>query len=119
MCIRLGIFHHDALIFWRASPKVRARGEHFIHNSTSIFGCLKVKIQITFDCFNAADPLHAPDISLDLLGNFLGPLRNRKFFPFSRAQFERTMLLYPIRLKMEWLSISEVEEEYHLLRNMT
>ena len=32
MRIRLGIFDHDAFTFWRAPPKVRFRGEHFIHH---------------------------------------------------------------------------------------
>src|SRR5574341_2389784 len=92
MGIRLSVFDHDPLIFWRAPPNVRARGEHFIHYSMGIFRCHKIKIEIASDRFNAADALYASNLALDLLGNFLGSLRHRNFFPFASPRFVRRSL---------------------------
>src|SRR5690349_13802694 len=44
--IRLGIFDHDPLIFGRTPPKVRAGGEHFIHDSPGVLSGRKVEIKI-------------------------------------------------------------------------
>src|SRR5581483_4489442 len=84
MRVRLGVFDHDPLIFWRAPPKVRARGEHFVHHATGIFGCRKIQIEITFDGFDAADAIHASDLDFDLLGDFLSALRHLNLFSAAR-----------------------------------
>ena len=41
---------------------------------------VKYKIEITLHCFDATDPGYAPDLCLNLFGDFLGALRHRKFF---------------------------------------
>src|SRR5688572_2721939 len=89
MGIRLGIFDHDSLTFWRTPPKVCAGGEHFIYNSTRVFRCNKIEIEISLHGLNAANSLHASKLDLDQFGNFLGPLRHRNFLPFACPRFIR------------------------------
>src|SRR5271169_4008138 len=86
MRVRLRILNHDALTLWRAAPKVCARGEDFIHNTTRIFGCRKIQIEITFDRIDAADSVYASNLTFDLLGDFLSACWYLNLF--SGARFE-------------------------------
>src|SRR5512138_2667059 len=87
VCIWLGVFDHDALSFWRAPPKVRAGGEHFIHHPTLVLRGRKVEIAIALHCFHATDAGHSPDLCLDLLVNLLSALRHRDFVTPAGARF--------------------------------
>ena len=98
--VRLGIFHHDAFRFWFTPPEIRARGENFIHNSTSVIGCLVIDVEIALHRVHTADSLHASDLILrlaqdDAFDLFRHLLRSRRDgFPRSlaRARFIRRRL---------------------------
>ena len=86
MRIGLGIFHHDPFGFLFTATKFRASLEHFIYNTTRVIGGLEVDIEIAPDCLNVTDAIHASDLRLYLLGDFLGLLRHWDFFPFAGAR---------------------------------
>jgi len=66
MGVRLGIFDHDPLIFFRA-PVQSPRARRVLHPQRDA----RIQVsrntdEITFDGLDAADPLHASDQTLDL-----------------------------------------------------
>jgi hypothetical protein len=73
-------------------PAQSLRGEHFVHCSTRVIGRLVVDVEIALDRLEMTDPFHASDLTFDLLGDFLSPLRHWDLVPFARARFVRRSL---------------------------
>src|ERR1044071_4574666 len=91
MRIGLRVFHHDPFGFSRATPEVRLRGEHLLHDAPRVFRGFKIEIDVSLYRFHAANAGHLPDLRFDLFSDLLSALRYGKFLALTRSALRRSL----------------------------